>query len=179
VRQIHRHALALGLVLALSACGGDPEPQFEADPSPAPSEATTSAPAKEAWEEKSDDGAIAFVEHWIDEFDASKSTGDTTDLVAISASQCQTCSSFIKMTDEIYAAGGQVDSAGWDILSISEPVRSQDEVRIAARIEQSPQRIRRSADAKVERFKGGEIDFAFTLRWASGHWELADMVVAQ
>ena len=179
MRQIHRHALALGLVLALSACGSDPEPQFEADPSPAPSEVTTSAPVKEAWEEKSDDGAIAFVEHWIDEFNAAVLSGDTTVLTELSGSSCTTCENFVSLTDDIYSAGGRVESEGWSIRSLSDPKDSGDGTLVSANFVQPKERIWRSDDSKPEEYPGGPIDYVLTLEWQAGRWQMSAMDVLQ
>lgn len=164
-------ATTLVLVATLSACGGDPEPRFQEEPSAAPSAASPSVSAEpEAWEERTDEGAVAFVEHWIDVFDESKEDGDTNELAALSSSNCVTCQNFIEMTNEIYANGGSVTSEGWAIESISEPVRSKNSTLLAVNILQSPQQIRRTSDSKVEKFEGGKIDFAFTLRWREGAW---------
>ncbi len=179
MRQIHRHALALGLVLALSACGGDPEPQFEADTSPTPSEVTTSAPAKEAWEEKSDDGAIAFVEHWIDEFNAAVRSGETTALADLSDSSCTTCTNFVTLTDEIYAAGGRVETEGWSIRSLSQPKKSGSGTLVSANFEQPKERIWRSKGSKPEKYPGGPIDYVLTLDWQDGRWQMSAMDVLQ
>lgn len=170
-RTIGALASSLALAATLSACGGDPEPRFEAEPSVAPSTASPSASAEpEPWEEKSDDGAIAFVEHWIEVFDESKEDGDTSELSALSSTSCVTCQNFIEMTNEIYDNGGSVTSKGWTIESISEPVRSDDSTLVAVNVLQSPQQIQRTSDSKVEKFEGGKIDFAFTLRWKEGAW---------
>lgn len=170
-RTIGALASTLALVAALSACGEDPEPQFEAEPSAEPTTSSPSASAEpEPWEERTDDGAVAFVEHWIDVFDQSKEDGNTDDLAALSAASCVTCENFIEMTNDIYANGGFVKSRGWTIESISEPVRSADSTLVAVNVLQSPQEIRRGADSEVENFEGGNIDLAFTLRWRRGAW---------
>ncbi len=172
-RTIGALASSLALVAGLSACGGDPEPRFQQEPSAAPSTASASASVSaepEPWEEKSDDGAVAFVEHWVDVFDESKEDGDTNELSALSSTSCVTCQNFIEMTNEIYGNGGSVTSEGWTIESISEPVRSDDSTLVAVNVLQSPQRIQRTSDSKVEKFEGGKIDFAFTLRWQEGAW---------
>lgn len=172
-RTIGTLASTLALAAALSACGGDPEPQFEAEPSAEPTASSPSASAEpEAWEERSDDGAVAFVEHWIDVFDQSKEDGDTDELAALSAASCVTCENFIEMTNDIYANGGSVESRGWTVESISEPVRSADSTLVAVNVLQSPQKIRRGTDSEVETFEGGNIDLAFTLRWRQGAWSV-------
>ena len=173
MRRIHRHALALGLVLALSACGGDPEPQFEADPSPAPSEVATSAPAKEAWEEKSDDGAIAFVGHWIDEFNAMRASGETSTIEDLSHKSCDSCSNFVQLTEQIYDAGGSLETGGWTPLSGSQPAQSSSSAPVlSVRVRQSPQTLIESRDSEPVEYDGGRIDLVAHLKWARNGWQM-------
>ncbi len=179
MRQIHRHALALGLVLALSACGSDPEPRFEADPSPAPSEVTTSAPAKEAWEERSDDGAIAFVEHWIDEFNAARSTGDTEALSSNSASDCETCNNFVDLIDSIYAAGGSIATEGWQIAAVGQLPQSGRRTVVPITVKQAPQEYEESAGAEIQRNPGGEVGMTAAVVWTDDAWKMARLDLIQ
>ena len=179
VRYAVTQGLVAGLALTLSACGGDPEPRFEEEPSPTPSEVTSSAPAKEAWEEKSDDGAIAFVEHWIDEFNLAVSTGDTQTLAELSASACVTCQNFIDLTDKIYRAGGRVESAGWSVRSLSEPKKSEGGTLISANFRQPEETIWPTSDSKPDTYSGGPIDYVLTLNWRDKRWQMASMDVLQ
>lgn len=173
MRQIHRHALALGLVLALSACGSDPEPRFEADPSPAPSEVTTSATAKEAWEEKSDDGAIAFVEHWIDEFNKMRATGDTGTVADLSSKTCDSCRNFVQLTNQIYDAGGSLETAGWMPLTVSQPAESSSDAPVlSVRVKQAPQTVIESRESEPVEYDGGRIDLVAHLKWARDRWQM-------
>ncbi len=101
---MRRHlAYAAGAaVLALAGCGGDdPTPQV-ADPTPTASvSASPSASAaveKEAWEKKTEAGAIAFAKRWVRLFDEAKSSGDTAELEAVSSDDCKTCQNFISLT---------------------------------------------------------------------------------
>ena len=171
MRQIHRKALALGLVLALSACGGDPEPRFEEDPSPAPSEVTTSAPVKEAWEEKSDDGAIAFVEHWVDEFNQMQTTGEVNDFRQLGTPNCAACDNFVDITRDIYEEA-TVESKGWSIEAADVPRGQSGSARdISVQIQQAPETITYE-DGRVERNDGGQLTVVMTTRWAGDTWQM-------
>ena len=69
-RRLLAAAACVPLLAALGACSEDePEPKFAPSESPAPTETITPEPA--AWEEKSEDGAVAFAEHWVDVFNES------------------------------------------------------------------------------------------------------------
>ena len=63
-------------LLAVGGCSDDePEPKFAPSESPSPTESST--PAPEAWEVKSEDGAVAFAEHWVDVFNEAHGSGET------------------------------------------------------------------------------------------------------
>lgn len=179
VRYAVAQGLAAGLALALSACGGDPEPRFEAEPSPTPSEVTSSAPVKEAWEEKSDDGAVAFVEHWIDEFNAMRATGDAEPLRALSDRSCESCTASIAYTEEIYSSGGELVTDGWELLQASAPADANSlNPVLGLRVRRSPQVLRESAEAQPQRFKGGDADYTAYLEWKSGGWIMTRLDLA-
>ena len=57
-------ATAVVVPLLATGCSDDPEPRFE--PSPSPTESTSAAAEPEAWEVKSEEGAVAFARHWMD-----------------------------------------------------------------------------------------------------------------
>ncbi len=61
-------ATAVVVPLLAAGCSDDPEPRFEPSPSPSPTESTSEPAEPEAWEVKSEAGAVAFAKHWIDVF---------------------------------------------------------------------------------------------------------------
>lgn len=176
MRQIHRHALALGLVLALSACGGDPEPQFEADPSPAPSEVTTSAPAKEAWEEKSPEGAVAFAEHWTATFSEAFQTGNTEDLAALNDANCESCDFLTATVDDIYADGGTARGDAWRLREAAwaPPTENGRRIVVTGMMEIPALEIRRPNE-RPDREEPTTARFNFHLAWESG-WRVEKLV---
>ena len=72
-----RRWMAAAVCVPLLAVGGcsddDPEPKFAPSESPSPTD--TSTPEPEAWEVKSEDGAVAFAEHWVDVFNQAQRPG--------------------------------------------------------------------------------------------------------
>jgi hypothetical protein len=179
VRYAVAQGLAAGLILTLSACGGDPEPRFEEEPSPTPSEVTSSAPAKEAWEEKSDDGAVAFVEHWIDEFNGARSTGDTTNLVRNSTADCETCTNFVDLIDTIYEAGGSISTKGWRIAAVGQLPETGKSTVIPITVKQAPQEYEESEGAEIQRNPGGQVGMTATVTWSNGAWKMARLDLVQ
>ena len=87
MRRHLAYAATGAVVLALTGCGDDPEPRV-ADPTSTPksssSPSASAAIEKEPWEEKTDDGAVAFVEHWLEVFNEMQRDGDQDDLRALS-----------------------------------------------------------------------------------------------
>ena len=173
-RTIGALASSLALAATLSACGGDPEPRFEEQPSAAPSTASPSAPAEpEPWEEKSDDGAVAFVEHWIDEFNIMRATGETEAVDRISTSDCESCVGSIDLTEELYQAGGGIETEGWRVLSVSEPAQANSQSpTLGLRVLQAPQRLTRESGATPEQFEGGRADLTAYVVWRAGRWQM-------
>lgn len=171
-------AAALGALL-LSGCGGDAEPKFEASPTPSPTSASPTPDEPEPWDEKTDAGAIAFVEHWIDLFNESTRTGDSSRLLESSSATCVTCSNFAELTTRVYEEGGYVDGGKWTVTSTSEPERSSKDLLISVDISQALQRIVESAGAEPETFPGGTVDYVARVRWGRDGWKMQALDVLQ
>ncbi|ANH38167.1 hypothetical protein I601_1736 [Nocardioides dokdonensis FR1436] len=180
---MRRHlAYAAALLLALTACSGDdPEPKV-ADPTPSasPSPSESAAPAKEEWEKKTDDGAVAFVEHWVDVFNKARSGGDTEELSRLSSPDCETCSNFMKLIDQIYGAGGSVETKGWRVAQFGEPLNSPAaESVLPISVDQAPQILRKTADSKPQRNSGGRAGFIAFIAWNSGRWQMTRLDITE
>ncbi len=175
VRYAVAQGLAAGLVLALSACGGDPEPRFEEEPSPTPSEVSSSAPAKEAWEEKSDEGAIAFVEHWIAEFSRAFQSGDTVQVRELAAPGCDACDGLADLIDDAYSDGGSIRGATWRVTDARPSGTPPDgRAAISADIRQ-PKQVVKKADQQPLRTPAGEATYLFELSWDGG-WAVSSIL---
>ena len=138
---------------------------------------TTASPSASAepepWEERTDDGAVAFVEHWIDEFNAMRASGDTQTLDQISTSDCESCVGSIDLTEELYQAGGGIETEGWQVLSVSEPAQANSSSPvIGLRVLQAPQRLTRESGSEPEQFSGGRADLTAYVVWRSGRWQM-------
>lgn len=180
MRRLSRAVAVTIAVSVLAACASDPEPQFEADPTPTPTVSTSPTPAEpEPWEEKSDEGAIAFVEHWIDVFNASMSSGNTEELRAISSGDCDSCNNFARLTDSIYAAGGSVRGGAWTVTSTSEPQASDGTTLLSIDITQDPQTIVEAARKKAKRYPGGKVDYLASIQWSNDGWRMLRLDVVQ
>ena len=162
-------AAAVVVPLLVGGCSDDPEPRFE--PSPSPTESSSDPAEPEAWEVKSEEGAVAFAKHWIDVFNEAKSSGETAELAGISTESCRSCSNFVDFLNELYGNGGRFDSTGWQVTEVSDAVSLQgSEVGVSMRIRQSPERVHRANPPRVERFPGGMVTYAAGLEWRNGSW---------
>lgn len=179
VRYAVAQGLAAGLVLALSACGGDPEPRFEEEPSPTPSEVTSSAPAKEAWEEKSPEGAVAFAEHWLAAFNQAENSGDVAELRLLSSRECESCSNFVAAIQEVYGSGGRMRSDGWRVLSVGEPTLVDQGYSVPLQVEQSDQEVVAEAGAKPQLNRGIKIGLAAQVSWTQSTWKMQRLDIVQ
>ena len=166
----------LALAATLSACGGDPEPRFQEEPSVAPGTASPSASAEpEPWEERTDDGAVAFVEHWIDEFNAMQTSGQTDDFAALATGDCETCENFVAITDEIYSDGSRIESDGWSITeAVIPPNQSGPDRDVSVRIRQAPETIY-GPSGDIENKPGGVITVVATVEWRQDSWVMTDV----
>lgn len=180
-RTIGTLASGLALVAALSACGGDPAPRFEAEPSAEPTTASPSASAEpEPWEERTDDGAVAFVEHWLGLFRDAENSGETAALRQASASNCESCTRFADEIDAIYRAGGAIESDGWALTSAGEPIPTgRTSLSVPFDVKQSDQRIRETSDAEWILNRGIRIGLAAEISWRQGQWRMARLDLVQ
>jgi hypothetical protein len=165
-RIVSRTAAAASVVLLLSltACGGEDEPT--ATESDVPAFADNEGPA----------GAEQFVGFWTDTLNRATTSGDTEELRSLSADACQACGDFATQLDQIYAAGGRVESDGWEITKVvPEAGATDNEVGLLVTYTVSPQKVYQSEDAKAKKFKGGNQGFRFHLIRDQGEWQVHDL----
>lgn len=176
-RRLLAAAACVPLLAALGACSEDePDPQFAPSPSPTPTETTT--PEPEAWEVKSEDGAVAFAEHWVDVFTDAVNAGESDGLRSLSGGECATCTAIADRVDSIEADGGFYRSPGWRVL---QAVPAQDmpanEALISMRVLQGKEVFRESAASTVVRNPSSRATYSARLAWADGGWRMVDLRV--
>ena len=108
-------------LFGLAACGGE-DPTADPTPiqassssvsSPTASESESAEPEVELWQQKSRAGAKAFVDHWLEALYVAQSTGDVGPLQQVSHRKCFGCNGYIRVTRNIYGAGGRYESGPW------------------------------------------------------------------
>jgi len=151
------------LLFSLTACGADDEPT-----------ATEEAPAFA--DNAGEAGAEQFIGFWTDTLNEATTSGDTEELKALAAKECTACGAFAAQLDQIYAAGGHVESDGWAIEEITPEAGATDnEVGLLVKYKVAPQKVFESEDAKARDFDGGPQGFRFHLLREDGEWQVHDL----
>ena len=182
MRRHLAYAAAGAAVLALAGCGDDPEPRI-ADPTSTPSSSSSpsesAAAEKEPWEEKTDDGAVAFVEHWLEVFSTAFQTGETQDLQALHAKTCPTCDGFVGLIEDAWSDGGEIRGDAWSASSLAPSKNPPDgKAAISATIDQ-PGQVIVDANGGEERTPPGTVEYLFELAWAQGQWRVASFAIVE
>ena len=155
-------AVTAVLLLSLTACGGEDEPAEEDVPAFADNEGEA--------------GAEQFVGFWTDTLNEATTSGETKQLKSLAASECQACGAFAAQLDQIYGAGGHVESDGWEIERVvPEAGATADEVGLLVTFTVAPQTVYTSKDAKAQEFEGGKQGFRFHLVRDQGEWLVHDL----
>src|SRR4051812_21969262 len=113
-----RHTLAVvigALCLLLAGCGGSAKPQPLPRPtaSLSPSPSATPPVVPTAAKEKTDKGARAAVQYFLDALNFSGAVGDTSTLRASFAETCTRCEAIADGIDKTYSAGGYYKGGDW------------------------------------------------------------------
>ncbi|MCM0622674.1 DUF6318 family protein, partial [Nocardioides bruguierae] len=174
-------AVALTSALALSACSSDDPDPVVADPTPsAPSSSVDPTPTEDAaepWEARGPRGAVAFVAHWTETFNAAFQSGETGDLSGLSSADCEGCTAVIDLIDGTYADGGSIRGDGWTITtsSWSESPRAGDQA-VTVTFDQPKQTFIESS-GEPSTSAAATSRYAFVLDWRTDGWQISDLRV--
>jgi hypothetical protein len=177
VRFVRRYVVAAAVLpLLATGCSDDPQPKFEPSPSDSPSESSSDPAEPEAWEVKSEKGAGAFIEHWLETVTSASNTGATDDLERLGTRACETCSAISSYIDEVYSEGGDIKVAPWRLLDIGrlagdiplgEPV-------ISTRVRKPVEVVHRKSPDKEVRVPAETYNLTFSLTWTGQGWLVSD-----
>ncbi len=178
---LRRALTTAAAVLLLAACSEDPEPVLtEPTVTSTPSSpSTSSVRPPEPWEERSTRGAVAFVRHWLIEFNVAANTGSTDVLANLGTKRCQTCNNFVAYIRAIYKGGGTYEAKAWTpIATAPVPGLSADEAVVNFRVRQPPERIERPGQP-IERNKRDFATYTASLVWIDKQWVMDRLVLQQ
>lgn len=105
--------IAAALVL-LAGCQGDPD-VLEPDPTTSPTPTATPPEMPDQATEDSEEGAAAFVAHWIDVYNYALESGNTDELQALSSKDCEGCINYIRLFGSTYESGGYFRGGRWKV----------------------------------------------------------------
>lgn len=171
VRRLAAVALCLPL-LAAAACSGDDS--TEPDGAPSSSSNASQAPTLRAEAKATSlDGAEAFARHWVEALNHASTSGDTTYLRTLGMG-CKACSAMADGIDELYVAGGRLESSGWRVLKAhATPANAERTVVVRLRVLRPAEATYASKDAEPEFFEGGRQSYALQLVRGDGAWRVA------
>jgi len=163
------------LTLLVSTGCGIGDPSGDRTPIMPPSSSTTSTPTPEPWEAESRAGVKAFLQRYVEVFSAALTTGDTEALRAL-ATNCDGCDQVAVQIEEVYKAGGHVESesvrfTGWSIDENG--LKGGAECIVV--YQSSPTTWVRRRDAKPETYPGGKIEQLVSLEWTGDAWTIVGL----
>ncbi len=153
-------ALPAVLLLTLTACGGDDVADSR------PDYANNEGQA----------GAEQFAGYWVEQVNEATTTGETEDLRALGLESCDVCSDFPQQIDDIYEAGGRVESEDWEIKSVvPEAGATADEVGMLVTVVVPPNTVYATDEAEGKEFPGGDQRFRMIIVREQDHWMIKDL----
>ena len=176
VRRIALAALALPLLLG--GCADDePEPKVPATSSPTSPVAETNT-TPEAWHEQTEDGAVAYAEHWIELLNGARLASETEPLAEASTPECGTCSNYVRLINKWRSNGTTYESKPWTIEQVGVIASEHESVQLALRIFR-PMEVITQSDGREERNKGTRATYSATFRWFQGGWRMHELVIPE
>lgn len=159
-------ALLAALPLLLSACSDEEEPRppivSPTSPTPTPSPTqTATVPADESPED--------FIRRWIEVDTSMQNTGDTKSYRAMT-SDCEACDGLADQIESIYAAGGDVVTAGFTAKSTRVEKQTDSSRTLLVVVDAAPSTIRDKAGAQPRTLAGGSYEYRLELGRSQNRW---------
>ena len=107
-------ALCAVLAMFTGACSSPDSPKAKPTATATPSQSQAPKMPDSA-REFTEEGAEAFVRHYIDVLNATHDSGDTDALLALSTKACGNCNNFAETIGFVKTAGGHYDGGRWQV----------------------------------------------------------------
>lgn len=157
--------------------GPSPSPRASttAPVSPTPSAAPTEPVLPSAAKEATEAGARAFIAYYWDLINYAQVTGDVKGLEGVSGPKCQRCKAGIDAIRTLYASGGRLTDAHYEVrlksvrslnVAGSEVVAFEIHLDVSNQAHQSI-----SADGVTKAFQASAVAYIVDILWA-GRWRL-------
>jgi Family of unknown function (DUF6318) len=165
IRRLALLFVALTCCLALASCGGG-----GGDDENAAKSKDGVPPYARTNDEK---GAQNFARFWIDTFNEATTSGETKELRSLNKPSCETCADFAETIDDIYAAGGHIETDGMRVKKIlNEANIPAPGAGVSVVLTASPQKVYRTKTAKPQVFKQSDVRLRLILVRVDDHWEM-------
>jgi hypothetical protein len=122
------------------------------------------------------DGAEQFAGYWVDVINKATATGKTEQLKSLGLKSCDTCTDFAQHLDQVYGAGGRVETDDWTIESVIPEAGATDKrVGMLVAVNVPPNKVYANDDAKPQKFRGGNQRFRMIVLRKGDHWMIQDL----
>ena len=185
-------SFSLSFALLMSGCTGDDtgqdpdvattavptEPQTATAPDEAVPRTTEPPSVPLAAKKNTDVGAEAFVRHWVDVLNYSRSTGYAEELQALSDTSCAGCRGYVESFSTIYGSGGGSIKGGEATLSNLRTVPDSNGADWSgvATIEFAAFTVIES-DKTRQRFTADEGRLTVEVVWDADAWEMQVLII--
>ena len=160
IRRLLLSCVALVCALVLSSCGGG----GDASPSTVdgfPAYVTAN----------NEKGAQSFARYWIDTLNEATTSGDTAKFKKLNKDSCTTCGDFATQLDNIYGAGGHVETDGFKIKKIvNEAGVPAPGAGVSVVLTATPQKVVAKKGAAARELKGGDLRLRLIMVRVQKHW---------
>jgi hypothetical protein len=183
-------AAALTATLALTGCSAD-EPGASASTSPSASAAASDGASSSAEPSQAppdgsdlpgpsmpedartqnDVGAESYISYYIAVLNYATTSGDTERLRTLGTDDCDSCDALASAIEDIYDAGGRVETRGWaldNIVPQADTPPDRPQYQLVLKI--APQTVLPKADAKPKDYPGGTQQAHVILSWTDQGW---------
>jgi hypothetical protein len=116
-------------------------------------------------------GAQNFARYWIDTLNTATTSGDTTKLRTLQKPSCETCADFAKQLDEIYGAGGHVETEGFKVKKLAnEAGVPSPGAGVSVVLTATPQKVYKTKGATPRSLEGGDLRLRLIMVRVEDHW---------
>ena len=163
---------AILAAVILTSCSSDPEVAAPPDPSPSETVAPETPEPRESAAPESE-SAEEFIRRWVGLQNAMQTDGDTQAYRAASP-ECQTCLQFSDRIEEIYAAGGTVETTGWDLGSDFKVAGEHNHKLVQVMVKSGETQYSEAEGAPTKRLPGGLLKQQFDVIKVKGNWTMLE-----
>ena len=164
-------AAVFSSALALVGCS-DPEPKEPNGPTKTATPTQVAPTLPEAATKDSEEGAVAFVKHYIELLNYASDTGDVERLREASDPKCGGCNSYVELYESTYANGGYFKDSGWK--NSQQVTDVQDgELLVFADIEAAGGTFKEDRDDDIHESRDEAYQLIFAPVLTNGRWILS------